>query len=67
MQYVRNTTLGAEGLRLHATYSMELKIYGRQHCIFVLVKSIPPHLGHRQQTHEISSNLVMATREGTSI
>ena len=26
--------------------------------------SLRPHLGHRQQTREISSNLVMATREG---
>ena len=29
------------------------------------VKSLQPHLGHRQQTHEISSNMVMETREGT--
>ena len=43
------------------------KIHGRQYYIFVSVKSLQPHLDHIQKTHEISPNLVMATREGTPI
>ena len=60
-------TLGAEGLWMHTTDSIRFKSHERQSYIFLSVKSLQPHPGHRQQSYEMSSNMLMATRECTSI